>query len=551
MGRRILNKCYHYGLHIFAPLALLLIIIAPHFADFLISFNTLRLPNEIFEYPAYLLLIVLWGFPFLLYMVSTIYKDKTGRNYIYDHRKYKRSFSDLMEYFHDADPHLLDSSQFEFESWKEAKGIILGETEDGRLIKISSDTECNIFVAGTTGSSKTTALAIPNCRQFGGSIFAIDIKGDIFNACHPFRKILRFCPDLTDKNGKNIALENSCSFNPFAGINKMSETEKKMYLTNMAMMLIPDEGGSDGNYFSSRSRKLFIGITLFLMSLKPNITFPEILHAILHNQQPEGIDMEKFPKTVFDWVITISDSDYNAAKEQVKSLIGNNEKNISGAFDNLTTALIPFSNDILDVLLSGKGRCISPKELEKGNDIYLQISQNNLKVYAPLFTMIISSFMEAFAKRPDSSTGTKNRPILFVLDEFPQLTFSYGQMDKTLATLRSKNVKSMIIAQNCSQLEHRYTRVGCDALLGNCNYQLILKSNDSYTQKHFYDKFGTRKVLKISNSDTKTSKKNKSITIQETREPIYQPEDFGDLGRKMVIYFDGKRIEAIKIKSWE
>lgn len=551
MGKRILNKCYHYGLHIFAPLALLLIIIAPHFADFLVSFNTLRLPNEIFEYPAYLLLIVLWGLPFLLYMVSTIYKDKTGRNYIYDRRKYKRSFSDLVEYFHDADPHLLNLNQFKFESWKASEGIIFGITEDGRLIKVSSDAECNIFVSGMMGSSKTTGIVIPSCRQYKGSALVVDMKGDIYNACHDYRNILRFCPDLTDENGQNIALDYSCSFNPFFGIDKMTETEKKLYLSNMALMLIPDEGGTEGSYFPSRGRKLFIGITYFLINLKPDITFPEILHAILHKQEPEGINMKCFPKTVFDWVITISKSDCKTAIEQVSSLMGNNEKNISGAFDSLTTALTPFSNEILDVLLSGKGHCISPEELESGKDVYLQISQKNLEVYAPLFTMIISSFMNYFTERPDSSRGIKNRPILIVLDEFPQLTFTYKQMNSVLSTLRSKNVQCMIIAQNCSQMEHRFQNNGWSALLGNCNYQLILKSNDPLTQKHFSNLFGSRKVLKISNSDTETTKKNPTRSVQETREPIYQPEDFGDLGKRMCIYFDGKRVEANKIRSWE
>ena len=104
-------------------------------------------------------------------------------------------------------------------------------------------------------------------------------------------------------------------------------------------------------------------------------------------------------------------------------------------------------------------------------------------------------------------------------------------------------------------MAHKFQNDGWRAILGNCNFQLILKSNDALTQKHFSTLFGTRKVLKISNSDTDMAsmapKQNLNRTVQETREPIYQPEDFGDLGRKMCIYFNGKRIEANKIKSWE
>ena len=542
MGTKLLNQLKHYGVFIFLPLAIALFLATYFIGNF-------------FKIPAYIIFAGIWFISLFIYERNTIYYDKTGRSYIYDHRKYNRTFFELIDYFHDADPHRLDPQSFKKEYWKEANGIIFGTTDDGRLIKIPSNTECNIFVAGMMGSSKTTGVVIPTCLQYGGSILAVDIKGDIYNACHNKRKILRFCPDLTDENGKNIALENSCSFNPFNGVSKMTTTEKKLYISNIAMTLIPDDGGSDGNYFTSRARKLFIGIVYYLMDKKADITFPEVLHAIIHQRQPNGFNMKNFPKTVFDWVIAISESDCMVAIEQVSSLIGNNEKNISGAFDSLTTALTPFSNEILDVLLSGKGHCISLKDFEQGSDFFLQISQKNLDVYSPIFTMIITSLMNSFMDRPDSSVYRRNRPILIILDEFPQLTFSYKQMNAVLSTLRSKSVQSMLISQNVSQMAHKFQNDGWRAILGNCNFQLILKSNDALTQKHFSTLFGTRKVLKISNSDTDMAsmapKQNLNRTVQETREPIYQPEDFGDLGRKMCIYFNGKRIEANKIKSWE
>ena len=85
--------------------------------------------------------------------------------------------------------------------------------------------------------------------------------------------------------------------------------------------------------------------------------------------------------------------------------------------------MVHFSNPVLDELLSKGGDCINIEDLENGSDIYLQISQEHLDAYAPLFTLLIQSFSTAFTKRPDSSTGVKNRPILMLMDEFPQLTF--------------------------------------------------------------------------------------------------------------------------------
>ena len=289
---------------------------------------------------------------FVLFKVaqSTIYRIKTGRNYGVDHSKYKRSYSELVKYFCLADTHLHNLDGFKVEKWKKADGIMFG-TVGRKLIKLPSDAEGNVFVAGSPGSRKTTGVVIPTCARYSGSVLAIDIKGDIYNFCKDHRNILRFCPDLKDEQGNSIAIENSAHFDPFGSLSGMNESDKKLFLENMALALIPDKGSSDGDYFSSRARNMFVGITHFLVSIKPDLTFPELLHAILHHQQPEGVQIEKFPMDVFGWVKTIKDSNCLAAVERVASLYANSEKNVSGAFDCLATALTPFSNAILDTLL--------------------------------------------------------------------------------------------------------------------------------------------------------------------------------------------------------
>ena len=490
-------------------------------------------------------------------IIRTIYKcraidyaEKTGgRDYWKDRRNFNRTGPELEDFFAKSDPHSLSKSEFPLGFWKEEEGIMLGNA-DGHLVHISSGAEANIFAAGTPGSGKTSGLVIPTCLRYGGSVLAVDIKGDIYNACENTRNIMRFCPDLKDENGNNIALDYSARFNPFADIQSMNTTEKKLFLSNMAVTLIPDQPGTDGNYFTSTARKIFIGITSYLLEKKPDVTFPEVLHAILHYQAPEGMDPECFPVNIFQWVEMISRSNVYAAIEQMSSLMGNNEKNVSGAYDALCTALIPFSNETMDVLLAGKDYCISPESLEKGDDVYLQVSQENLNTYAPLLTMILQTFLSGFTKRRDTSFGANNRPILVLLDEFPQLTFSYSMVNTALSTLRSKSIQCMLIVQTVAQLSRKYQNDGWRALLGNCTYQVILKSNEEMTQRYFSSLIGTRWTLQISTSGQMMDSPSPR-TVGEIREPIFQPEDFGDLGDDLIVYYNGKYIRAKKIKYYE
>lgn len=239
-------------------------------------------------------------------MVFTICRNKryrylTGRNYRTDNSKYKRSYHELVEYFQDAEPHKLDTSDFEKKAWRNAKGIIFG-TVKGRLIQIPSNSECNVAIFGPPGSGKTSGIAIVNAMSFEGSVLAVDVKGDLFSyvSKHTKRKIVRFCPDSP------TALKDSVRFDPFAEIEQMDDTDKKLYLESVATVLIADEGGSDGNYFSTRARKMFQGITHLMLHSNPNASFPDVIHAILQGN-------------VFDWVTKAIESDCEPAKELLAS----------------------------------------------------------------------------------------------------------------------------------------------------------------------------------------------------------------------------------------
>ena len=110
----------------------------------------------------------------------------------------------------------------------------------------------------------------------------------------------------------------------------------------------------------------------------------------------------------------------------------------------------------------------------------------------------------------------------------------------------------MVIQQNLSQLEYRFQPAGARSILGNCNYQIILGSNDINSSKVFSDTFGSRKVLKVSNTETKAQNSTSGRSVQEATEKVFPPEYFGDLSadKKMVIYFKGKYCECKKLNCY-
>lgn len=479
----------------------------------------------------YIILAVIWLTVFISVVRSKRYLHLTGRNYSYDAAHYRpMTYNQLVDYFKDADPHRLDTSAFPQIKWQDANGLIFGR-QDKKLIYIPSNSEVNIAVFGPPGQGKTSGIAIINAMQFEGSVLAIDIKGDIYNYCKGKRDIVRFCPDAPD------AIENSWHFNPLEGINDMSITDRKLYIEAMSMVLVPIQPNAKDTYFEDTARIYFQGIAHLLLYNNPDTSFPDIIHAILTGN-------------CFTCVKEALRSECIEAKELLSPFYGNNEKNISGAYSTLCTAIKIFSNPILDELLTDNGKCISIEALESGKDVYLQISQEHMESYAPLFTLITQSFSTAFTKRPDSSTGVKNRPILMLLDEFPALTYSFQMISSNLSTLRSKSIICMLIQQNLAQLKTRYGKEGTEAIIGNCHCQLILGSNDINSSKMFSDTIGMHKVLHSSCSESQSAQGSNSTSIQQAREPVFYPEDFGDLGSDLVIYYKGKYCRCQKLNCY-
>ena len=63
--------------------------------------------------------------------------------------------------------------------------------------------------------------------------------------------------------------------------------------------------------------------------------------------------------------------------------------------------------------------------------------------------------MIGFMSRADVSSGKKVRDVLFLLDEFPQLSFQLETLTSAMETLRNKRVSLFLAMQSMAQLERK------------------------------------------------------------------------------------------------
>ena len=549
----------YYSIIPFAILALVLYIANTYI--FAYTCNTLGITKRSGFYMPYKLLIAValiaaWFMIVFSSCRSKRYKYLTGgRSFGKDSGKYKRTYYELVEYFSEETNSKMDEEALPNISWKNAEGMILGRAKNGHLFNIESGKDGkNYFIFGLPSSGKTAGPIICSCLRWGmhhplsknnkktdGSIFCIDLKNDIWKATHNYRKIKRF--NLMDP-------KKSCHFNPLAGIEKLSIDERCNFIENIGFNIIPDTGGGDGRYFRETAEDFFNGIALYMLAKDINVSFPDIIKAILAGN-------------AVDWVKRVVADGSDESKRRLASKWGENEKNLSGGYSLLAQSCRKFASETLFYLLDNKPdyEYISVQSLEDGYDVYVQLDQAEIANYSALLSMIVQSFLNGFINRENNpkagrlSDGSL-RPVAFILDEFAQLsTLKYESIATAFMTLRSRNISIICALQSRSSItEMFHSENACMSLIDCVTTFCFLSIQEVATRKWASNLIGTHRVLKISNSlnNGTQGSQNSGRSVNEAREPIIFPEEFGSLKDpannkdELIIYSQGKYIRADK-----
>ena len=528
----------YYNLIFHAIFALVLYLIRDYAFNFFCMITQVTERDKIF-YKLYgitvpILLIAIWVMVFFVSTREKAYRYKTGRSFGYDSSHYKRTYHELVEYFQDADPMKMDIAALPTMSWKESSGLIFGKKENKLISYEPNKNGICAMVWGAPGDGKTTSTIITSCRQFGlkknaagkwvqkGAVMVTDLKGDIYEANKKYRRIKRF---------STIHWQKSAHYDPLVDVRKMKNpSERAIFLENLAITIIPEEQGADSKYFVDGARDFFTGISLYLLNQDSNISFPAIIEEIVIGNYSK-------------WVLEIMKSEDKSAQAYTNHFYGENEKNVSGTYSKLVSSARLFGTDIMKTLLTNDDNVISPADLENCIDIYIQVDPNQITLMAPVIAMLYQAFMSAMLYRKEG----QDPPIAFVLDEFGQIP-AMPVIAQSAALMRAYNCSLLFSCQSLAMLEKHYGVAGRKLLMDCVKVNCFLSIMDPDTRDWASRLIGTRKVLKISNSEQQTQNGTVGRSVSEAREKIFEPEAFGDLPNtdELVIYYKGKYVKAEK-----
>lgn len=383
---------------------------------------------------------------------------------------------------------------------EDISGFVFGKKGDKYAV-MPETTDGHILIIGGAGSGKTAGVLIPSLMSWKHRVFAIDIKGELYEKTKNARnkdKIKVFNP--TDPS--------ACGYDPFYMLREASDISSEA--RQLALAICPQSAETKDPFWIKSSQSMLCGFLIYYF--EQGLSFSRAMRDIKSQPVAELID-------------EIMESECEKAKLEIVQFVGMNDKTLSGVFGEMSNHISVFAtNEDLQRALSGDGDCITPADLENGYDIYCCIPEHKLEEWRDLLSMLVNQTLKFFERRKEGA----DEHILLAIDEFARC----GKIETVangLATLRSKHVHIALVVQSKSQLDAIYGKDIAEVIADNCSYKAILKANSPDTQEWCSKLVGTYDKKKVSssyNADAFGIGKGAGTSATEEEKRIIKPEEF-------------------------
>ena len=379
-------------------------------------------------------------------------------------------------------------------------GIVFGRQGRKYIVK-PENVDSHVLVVGGVGSGKSSCIAIPTLRAWCSSVFAIDIKGELYDKSKYHRPNAKIFNPLD---------EDSYGYDPFHCLHKSNNPTQEARAISQAVIPLPHNAREP--FWIEKAQNILTACILHYHA--QGLSFLETIRKIQSTATKQRIQ-------------ELCVSPVHEARYFVNSFSDMEDKVLSSIVAELSKNIVPFVTDKNLISALSRHDNITPHDLEYGSDIYIQIPEHLLRQWKTLLTLIVNQFLNHFEQRQE----LHERPILFLLDEFPRLGKVASMLDG-LATLRSKNICICLIVQSLAQFDVIYGKDERKVISDTCSYKAILGATDADTQEYFSRLVGTYDKQTISrgkNADFFGLRRGTSINTHEVERRRIKPEEFGQL----------------------
>lgn len=415
------------------------------------------------------------------------------------------------------------------------EGIFLGRF--GRRYLVLGGQQ-GAIVAAPPRSDKGTAIVVPNCLYWKGSLICQDVKLENWQLTAGYRATLGpvFLVNPLDPSG------NTACCNPLAYV----PTDPNLRISGIqriAATLFPEIPGTDP-FWTAGGRGLFLGLTLYVLetpSLPP--TLGEVLRLGMAS------DAEGFSA---HWKRIISgrqrgrhplSSECVRAISDIMDLAPVTASSIRKTF---TSRLDLFANPLIDAATSRND--FDWRELRKRPmSIYLGIQPGDLQLLRPLLNLFIEQAIALQTEELPEHNPQLAHQVLMLLDE----TTAPGRIPilaQAISYLPGYNVRLLLVIQAYSQLREVYGLNGADTMMKSLAARVLYAPKDYAEANEISQELGNTTLRVKSLSQPRMAlfagkgMASGNVNLSEQKRPLLLPQEVKELGRDQeLLLFEGLR----------
>ena len=420
---------------------------------------------------------------------------------------------------------------------KFADNIILTKTERLMMSNRPPDPKNarnkNVLVVGGSGSGKTRFWLKPNLLQCHSSYVITDPKGSIVVECG----------NALLKNGYKLKILNTINFsksmryNPFAYVH----SEKDILKLVTTLMTNTKGEGSGGDPFWEKSERLLLTALIAYLHYEAPVeeqNFATLLEMLNTMQVLE--DDEEYQNPVdllFEELAKKKPNSFAGRQYKLYKLAAG--KTAKSILISCGARLAPFDiQELRDLTMYDELQLDTLGD--KKTALFLIMSDTD-STFNFLISMVYTQLFNLLCDKADDVYGGK-LPIHVrcLIDECANIG-QIPQLEKLVATIRSREISACLVLQTRSQLKAIY-KDNADTIVGNMDSQIFLGGSEPTTLKDLAEALGKETIDSYNNSDTRGNSPSYGTNYQKLGHELMSRDELAVLdGGKCILQLRGVR----------
>ena len=391
----------------------------------------------------------------------------------------------------------------------------------------------NVLVVGGSGSGKTRFWLKPNLLQCHSSYVVTDPKGTI---------VLE-CGQAMLKNGYKVKVLNTINFkksmhyNPFSYVH----SEKDILKLVTTLMTNTKGDGSGGDPFWEKSERLLLTALIAYLHYEAPVeeqNFATLLEMLNTMQVLENDEEYQNPvDLLFEELAKKKPNSFAGRQYKLYKLAAG--KTAKSILISCGARLAPFDiQELRDLTMYDE---LQLDTLGNKKTALFLIMSDTDSTFNFLISMVYTQLFNLLCDKADDVYGGK-LPIHVrcLIDECANIG-QIPNLEKLVATIRSREISACLVLQARSQLKATY-KDNADTIVGNMDSQIFLGGSEPTTLKDLSEMLGKETIDAFNTSDTRGNSPSYGTTFQKMGHELLSRDELAVLdGGKCILQLRGVR----------